>query len=193
MADFNEAYDITLGHEGTYDNDPDDKGGETYKGIARNYWPDWSGWDVIDKAKDYSNFPNNLSGNSDLDESVRNHYKEHFWDIFRGDDIPVQFLANELFDTGVNMGTKRSVTFLQVALNVLNRNGKLYPDIDEDGNFGDNTFNALKTYLKTDPASLLYKMLNVLQGKHYIDYMRKDPTQEKYARGWFNRVDFIKG
>jgi hypothetical protein len=27
---------------------------------------------------------------------------------------------------------------------------------------------------------------------HYIEYMTKSPTQEKFARGWFNRVDIKK-
>lgn len=193
MADFKEAYDITLGHEGTYDNDPDDAGGETYQGVARKYWPDWYGWKIIDEAKTESNFPKNLAGNDQLQVMVEQHYKKNFWDTVGGDDIPVQFLANEMFDTSVNMGVKRAVTFLQVGLNILNRNGKLYPDIGEDGSFGTNTLNALKSYLKTDAASLLYKVINILQGKHYIDYMKKDPVQEKYARGWLNRVEFIKG
>jgi lysozyme family protein len=193
MADFEEAYQITLENEGGYDNDPDDAGGETYKGVARKFWPDWAGWVIVDEAKNEPNFPKNLFYNDQLNDLVKGHYKEHFWDVFDGDDIPVQFLANEVFDTGINMGTKKAITFLQVGLNVLNRNGKLYPDIDEDGNFGTNTLNALKAYLKTDAASLLYKVINILQGKHYIDYMKKDPIQEKYARGWLQRVDFVKG
>ena len=51
MADFKEAFELTLAHEGGYVKDPDDRGGETYKGIARRYNPGWSGWARIDKAK----------------------------------------------------------------------------------------------------------------------------------------------
>ncbi|RYD50653.1 MAG: hypothetical protein EOP52_13405, partial [Sphingobacteriales bacterium] len=36
MADFLTAYKRTAVAEGGYANDPDDLGGETYKGIARN-------------------------------------------------------------------------------------------------------------------------------------------------------------
>jgi len=35
---------------------------------------------------------------------------------------------------------------------------------------------------------ILLKIMNVLQGMHYISYMNKSPVQEKYARGWFGRV-----
>jgi lysozyme family protein len=90
------------------------------------------------------------------------------------------------------MGVGTAVKFLQIALNTLNKQGTLYPDIDEDGGMGNNTFNTLTSYLKKDTASLLYKIMNVLQGMHYITYAKKDPVQEKYMRGWMQRIDFIK-
>ena len=37
MADFNIAFEITMGHEGGYSFDKDDAGGETYRGISRRY------------------------------------------------------------------------------------------------------------------------------------------------------------
>jgi hypothetical protein len=48
------------------------------------------------------------------------------------------------------------------------------------------------TYLKKDKPELLLKILNVFQGMHYIDFMTKSPIQEKYARGWFTRVEIEK-
>ena len=47
MAEFKKAYDKTMGHEGGYVHDPDDAGGETYKGISRRYHPGWEGWKVV--------------------------------------------------------------------------------------------------------------------------------------------------
>ena len=44
MADFRLAYKKIEAAEGGYVNDPDDKGGETYKGISRKANPDWNGW-----------------------------------------------------------------------------------------------------------------------------------------------------
>lgn len=192
MANFEEAYSLTSANEGGYDNDPDDAGGETFKGVARKFWPDWQGWAIIDAAKQESNFPKNLLCNDQLSILVKAHFKHNFWDRIWGDKIPIQFLANELFDTGINMGVGTAVKFLQIALNTLNKQGTLYPDIDEDGGMGNNTFNTLTSYLKKDTASLLYKIMNVLQGMHYITYAKKDPVQEKYMRGWMQRIDFIK-
>lgn len=192
MANFDEAYNITLGHEGGYSNDPDDVGGETYKGVARAYYPNWAGWVIIDTAKSDPQFPNNLRGNNALDAMIREFYKDNYWNLFWGDQIPNQEVANELFDTGVNMGIGRAVKFLQKGLNLLNRNQKNYADIVEDGGFGNNTMRALNQYLAIDDVSYLYKIMNILQGMHYIDYMTKSPTQEKFARGWLSRINFIK-
>ena len=44
MADFKVAFAKTIRFEGGYVNHKADKGGETYKGIARNFWPKWKGW-----------------------------------------------------------------------------------------------------------------------------------------------------
>ena len=28
---------------------PEDRGGETYRGIARRAWPKWAGWKIVDR------------------------------------------------------------------------------------------------------------------------------------------------
>jgi len=61
-----------------------------------------------------------------------------------------------------------------------------------DGAFGTNTLNALNSYLAIDNNSFLLKIMNILQGMHYINYMNKSPVQEKYARGWLERVEITK-
>jgi len=192
MANFDEAYNKTLANEGGYDNDPDDAGGETYKGIARKFWGNWPGWAIIDASKSEPDFPQCLKGNVVLDKMVRDYYKTNYWNRFAGDEVPSQIVANEIFDTGVNMGMGRAVTFLQTTLNLLNKNGKLYPDIVEDGKFGNGTLNTLIACLSLGEEELIYKIINVMQGHNYIEYMKKDPKQEKFARGWFSRVSFVK-
>jgi len=193
MANFKIAFNKTMGHEGGYSNDPDDVGKETYRGISRRYNPSWKGWDIVDECKKHSSNIDEcmrMKGNV-VDDLVEYFYKVKYWNPFWGDDIFNQIIANELFDTSVNMGVKRAVTFLQQSLNYLNRNGQLYDDISEDGVFGKKTMKAFNSLPMKDYA-ILYKMMNVLQGMHYMDYMSDSPKQEKYARGWFNRVNFIK-
>lgn len=192
MADFFKAYDITLGHEGGYVDDPDDVGGETYKGVARRFHPEWDGWQIIDALKRSPNFPKILDREVSLQAKIKSFYKLMYWDRFQGDSIPVQELAEEMFDTGVNMGVHRAVKFLQRSLNYLNRNGKLFDDMADDGVLGPTTLRCLQTFLQKDSPNILLKIMNVLQAQHYLKYMSKSPKQEKFCRGWFNRVEFKK-
>lgn len=180
MADFNKAFDITMSHEGYYSFDPNDAGGETYRGISRRYNPQWEGWDLIDDDKPDIN-------DDELDPYVRKFYEERYWDVNLLDEFP-QEIANEMFDTAVNIGVLRAAKFLQESLNYLNRNGLLFVDLVVDGDVGPATMNAISRISKDD-IKILLKMMNVCQGRHYMDYMKKSPIQEKYARGWFKRVD----
>lgn len=187
MGYFEEAYALTMKTEGGYCNTAGDAGGETYKGVARNFHPSWSGWATIDRYKKNPNFPSILDTDLVLQNAVKQFYKSSFFDIFRGDDMPKE-LAIEMFDTGVNMGTGRAIKFLQVALNLLNRNQTSYQDIVADGGYGNMTHSTLMKYLQKEPVGLLVKLINIQQGNHYIEYMTKSPTQEKFARSWLSRV-----
>ena len=183
---FAEAYAYTLGKEGGYSHDPDDLGGETYKGISRKFHPHWIGWPLIDSMDHVDSDPT-------LDKMASEFYRVQFWDKLLGSLVaeisdPV---AGELFDTAVNMSPRRAVGFLQESLNALNRNGKLYPDLVEDGKIGRITLAALRALPRKDHATLL-KMMNVLQGAYYMDRFKASPIQEKFARGWFSRVEITR-
>lgn len=192
MADFEKAFDLVMKYEGGYSNDAYDVGGETYKGIARNYYPDWEGWEIIDKAKKDRAFPHNLKHINDLDSKVKIFYKTLYWNAFCGDQIPNQTIANELFDCAVNLGSHRAVKYLQIALNALNRNATLYNDLVEDGVYGPITHYTLIKYSSVDDPIYIVKIINILQGYHYISYMKKSPIQERFARGWLKRVSIVK-
>lgn len=194
MSYFNEAYKATMKIEGGYVNDPTDAGGETYKGISRRFNASWSGWMIIDSYKNNEmvDFPNCLEYDQDLQKLVPLFYKAKYFDPFDGDNMSNE-LALEMFDTAVNLGIGRAIKFLQVSLNLLNRNATLYPDMVADGDYGPTTDKCYKAYMEKDgDQTVLLKMLNVMQGAHYIEYMKQSPTQEKYARGWFTRVEFTK-
>lgn len=189
MADFTPAFQKTLGHEGGYSDHPADRGGETYRGISRVFFPDWPGWRRIDAAKRAASFPANLARNNGLQQAVEAFYREQFWDRLRGDQIADQEVAEEVFDTAVNMGTRRGGRYLQEALNLLNRNQQNYPDLVVDGAIGPKTLAALDTLLRLDRGGgNLLRVLNVLQGASYVEIMRNDPTQEVFARGWLKRA-----
>ena len=189
MASFNKALKLLLGVEGKYSDDSVDVGGETYCGISRRYHPDWSGWIIIDARKSDANFPACLEREGTLHLDIQSFYKYRYWDFFWGDVMPSSRLARRMLNIAVNLGHMRAVTYLQRALNILNRNTVLYMDILVDGVYGPKTHEALKQYLQKDAVTHLLKAILIQQGMHYLDYMKQSPEQEKYARGWLNRLE----
>lgn len=197
MAEFTEAYEITVKHEGGHSNHPDDKGGETYKGISRVHFPDWQGWMLVDEIKDRcvtckGHVEANLNGSIQLQELVTLFYRHHFWDILNCIFLP-QFIANELFDTAVNMGTNYAGKCLQNALNKMNRNEKDYPNLKVDGSIGKITIEAVKTYQDKNKRykqseTWLLKWMNYFQMKRYDEITNRDEIQEVFIKGWTNRV-----
>ena len=193
MADFDIAYGETELREGGYVNDPVDKGGETHRGVTRKYHGDWPGWKIIEQIKqDHpDDFKDRINANEELASLAKSLYRKKYWAPIRGDELPNQHIANKVFDTGVNQGVARSVRYLQESLNLLNRNQTNYDDVVVDGKMGDNTLGMLKQFIKLEKGQpdYLLKLLNLLQVNFYVEIMKRDSTQEKFARGWLNRVD----
>lgn len=187
MAKFEIAFNKTMVHEGTYSFDPDDVGGETYMGIARRYNPLWDGWELIDEAKADPNFPKCLDDDEDLLDEVELLYERRYWDVNNLDNFP-QSIAEEMFDTGVNMGVGRAARFLQTALNYMNRDEQLFKTLIVDGKIGPKTMAALDCVTGNDDEDVILSILNTLQGMHYLSYMDNYPSQKRFCRGWFRRV-----
>lgn len=187
MADFLKAWAATSTFEGGYANDPDDSGGETYRGISRVHNPKWPGWHYVDEAKKLYNFPSNLKENVTVDGLVVQFYEE-IWDRLPCKLLP-QEMAEVVFDTAVNMGSGTAVRFLQEALNALNCNQAYWPDVKVDGGFGPKTAAALVFVMEDrGEADLLAKVYSVIRGDYFLEIMKKKPSQEKFARSWFRRV-----
>jgi len=128
MASYRSAILKVLLTEGGYANDPDDAGGETYKGIARKFWPRWSGWAIIDVAKKQSGYERALNRNMQLNDAVIAFYKVNFWDKVGGDFIASQTIANNLVDAAVNEGIKGAVKRAQ-AIVLLAQTGVITPEL----------------------------------------------------------------
>lgn len=139
MANFIIALRKVLKNEGGYANDPDDAGGETYKGISRKNYPTWSGWTSIDQIKKCHprGFKTILEGTKELQDKVKEFYKRNFWDKLYLDDCANQELANQCFDMAINAGVKAGVKILQKTLG-----------IPADGKLGSVTIAAIKKIKK---------------------------------------------
>lgn len=195
MEDFNIAYDITRKTEGGWHNasgvNSSDKGGETFKGIARKYWGTWKGWVIIDSLKQKPGFPGTALADPTLNQLVREFFKVNFWDPLRLSQIKYQPIKNELFDTAVNIGVNPAGKMLQRSLNYLNRNQTNWKDIEPDGKIGPQTLLTLAGMSEVDQRHL-FNLMNVLQGAHYVGILERDRGQEVFIRGWLDRVELMR-
>lgn len=130
MADFKSAYKKIETVEGGYVFDPDDAGGETYKGISRKANPNWDGWISIDAIKKAhpTTFKGILKKTPELEKKVQDLYKDKYWDCFELDDVPSQLVAEQMFDTAVNQGQTAAIRFAQRVLD-LRETGKWSLDL----------------------------------------------------------------
>lgn len=166
--------DDVIRREKGYVNHPHDRGGPTNWGITEQ----------VARAFGYEGDMRNLP-----QSTAKRIYKERYWlqPKFDAVDNISPMLAEELLDTGVNMGQGVAATFLQRALNVLNAQETHYPDIAVDGAIGRMTLFALREYLKRrgrEGELVLFKMLNGQQSVRYIEIAERNKSQESFQHGW---------
>jgi lysozyme family protein len=176
MADFNQAVQKTLIHEGGYTNNPHDAGGETYRGISRVNHRDWAGWTIIDGYKGHPNFPRVLDSDQRLQQLVIKEYVDGYWKNLYS-QINDQSVAEKLFDMGVLMGVKVAVKLLQLTIsNEIS--------IVSDGTFGDQTL----IDVNQEDAGLLQRYRTMLI-QHFINIVNNNPNDSEFLQGWINRVN----
>lgn len=179
MKTWYEMVDEIIDVEGGYSNNPADRGGPTKYGVTES----------VARANGYQGPMEDMP--LDVAKTV---YRTKYWQQPRFDAVgeisPV--IATELLDTGINMGIAVASKFLQRALNVLNQQGKLWPDLAVDGNIGPATLSSLDAYLKirgTQGAEVMMKLLNAQQAVRYMEISEANPAQETFLYGWIsNRV-----
>lgn len=169
MALFAEAIQNTELWEGGYSNNPADSGGETYRGIARNSWPIWLGWNLIDAAKTSHTFPKCLDSDLAVQGLVVDFYRQNFW---KYDGIKDSASADKLFDLGVNVGIRHAVTIFQRAVNVL-----------ADGVYGPNTEAAINA---TGSGSLL-PIVRREAITYHNEIVAAHPEDAEFLAGWIRR------
>lgn len=166
--------DNTIGKEGGYSNHPSDTGGPTRWGVTQ----------AVAQANGYS---------GDMRQYPREMavavYLKRYWEQPKISTIAQinMRVAEEMFDTAVNMGTSWAGIFLQQALNAFNGQGKLYPDVVVDGDIGNATRNALTLYFKkrgADGEKVMLEALNVLQGARYFSIVNARQANEDFIYGW---------
>jgi lysozyme family protein len=172
--------DELIDREGGYVNHSSDRGGPTNYGIT----------EAVARAHGYSGAMRDLPR-----AEATAIYKRLYWLRPRLDQVAKRSepIAEELFDTGVNMGPAVAITFLQRALSALNRDRRDYADLVPDGRIGPATLAALDTFLelrgKSAGEAVILKALDALQGERYIRLAERRPANEAFLYGWLaNRI-----
>lgn len=169
----------TIGKEGRYSNHPSDRGGETIWGLTER----------VARANGYTGPIICMPRETAFDIFKKEYFIKPG---FAGVALYNEAIAEELFDTGVNMGQTQACKMLQHALNGLNRRQKDYPNVVIDGDIGPATLKALQKYLAFRGGRgiiVMLKALNVLQGARYFDITPEDDQNEDFLFGWLdNRI-----
>lgn len=179
MKNIDQLINELIDREGGYSNHPNDRGGPTNFGITEQ----------VARAHGYAGDMRSLPRSMAV--AI---YKKIYWTDPNFDYIAKSMprLAEELFDTGVNMGPTRAGMFLQRALNVLNKRATSYPDLVVDGQIGNMTLHALdvlRQQRSTMAESVLLRLVDSLQAVRYVELAEKNQTQEDFMFGWVaNRV-----
>ena len=157
MADFDAAVTKTLINEGgaRITDDPNDRGGLTKYGISQRSYPN----------EDIRNL---------TEQRAKEIYKRDYWDKVNGDNIQSQQVAENIFDTAVNMGPKTANRLAQMALEIE----------PVDGISGPQTVGALNA---KDPESFIAEY-TIAKIARYAAICNRNRTQTKYLLGWVNRA-----
>lgn len=170
MANIDKLAPFILRWEGGFVNDPVDKGGATNMGVTIGTWRS-VGYDK-DGDGDIDVDDLHLLDKEDVIERV---LRPHYWNRWRADEILNQSVANILVDWVWASGThgiKRPQRILGVT---------------PDGIVGPKTLAAVNSM---DPMELHFRIKND-RIKFIDEICRRDPSQERFRKGWMNRINAL--
>lgn len=183
---FEIAFGITDAHEGDWCNVPGDRGGETWRAVARKAQPYWPGWALVDAAKvGLSGMPGSkgwiaelnarLAENAELEDLRAELFRSAYWSPLRLDDIAL-LPSLVAYDTSINSGPVAAGKLLQRSINICAAS----PVLTVDGKIGPATLGGAQA---CDPLALALTMCGLRGGL----YLRIDG--ETFDDGWANRND----
>ena len=168
MADAKILKPFILAHEGGYANVKGDKGGPTNRGITLATYQS-----VYGKAKTAADLKKLT------DEQWEYIFRKLFWEKCWGDQITNQSVANLLVDFAWHSGVATAVKRLQQVIGA-----------EDDGVIGPKTITAMNRYAKG--WWVMFDQLKVKRISYLNGIVKKNPSQQKFLKGWLNRVANIR-
>lgn len=169
MANSSKLVPFILQWEGGFVNDPDDLGGATNKGITIGAFTEY-------KKRKGQKTPTVTDLKNISDAEWHDVFKSLYWDRWKADEIKSQSVANILVDwvwASGSHGIKRPQRLLGVKA---------------DGIVGKQTIAALNAM----DAATLFKMIKDDRAKFIDEICKARPKNEKYRKGWMNRINAIR-
>lgn len=167
---FNKAFNNSLGHEGSFVNDTDDAGGATKYGITLKTYRESHPEATVETIK-------NLTV-----KDAEDFYFNEFWLRYGYDRIATSDLAIKVFDAAINTGPQQAHLCLQRALNCVGFK------LDEDGQIGEQTLNALNHGGCPEwQYAILCAYRSELAGFYRLLAEIK-PKNKKFLAGWLQRA-----
>ncbi len=160
-VNFKAALKKVLTHEGGWSDNPKDPGGATMKGVTLATYREYS---KSEKSKDELR---NIS-----DQELEDIYRSGYWNKCQCDKLP-SGIDYAVFDAAVNSGPRRSVKWLQAAV-----------DADPDGAMGPNTHNKVKAHT---PIKVTQDMCD-----NRLSFLQSLKTWETFGKGWARRVEEVR-
>ena len=169
MANSSKLIPFILQWEGGFVNDPDDLGGATNKGITIGAFTEY-------KKRKGQKAPTVDDLKNISDDEWHDVFKSLYWDRWKADEIKSQSVANILVDwvwASGSHGIKRPQRLL---------------GMKEDGIVGKQTITAVNAM----DAATLFKMIKDDRAKFIDEICKARPKNEKYRKGWMNRINAIR-
>lgn len=173
MSGYLQALPFTLGVEGGFVDDPDDRGGRTNYGVTQ---------EVYDEYRSLRRLPERDVALITVEE-VRDLYHALYWVRAKSDLLPWP-ISHVHFDTSVHHGVDFAVRALQRTVGA-----------EVDGDFGPNTLGATEAAIEADALDGVLDFVGRYLWSRFslfVDLADRKASQRKFLRGWCNRLESIR-
>lgn len=170
MNRFDYCLRFVLDREGGYSDHKSDRGGATNFGITQK---------TYDASRQEAGVLTRPVFSITANE-VTAIYRLRYWNVAKC-GLLAEPLDLYVFDSAVQHGPARAVKLLQRALGVA-----------DDGQLGPKTIGALHEEIAAGQLPELCRNFLAIRQDFYDDIVDADPTQQKFAEGWSNRLDHLR-